>query len=312
MSLVRATRRPSEGRVAFWYVLPALVGLSLLSFLPIAYTIWIAFTNYDVYHLLNYHFVGFANFVALFAGPWASTFLPVLLWTFLFAILTSLLNYIGGFILALLLNNRKLGWSGGLYRSLLIIPWALPSTVTILVWSGILNHTFGALDLILHHLGLPKIPWLTSVPQAYIAILLVNFWLGFPFFMVSLLGALQSISTDLYEAAQLDGATTLQQHRYITLPLLLQFSFPLLLGTFGYNLNNFGVIYLLTGGGPPRLTSQFAGHTDVLASFIYNLTKNYYRYDLASATGVILFLIVGTFTLIQMRLFGVFSNPRRG
>jgi arabinogalactan oligomer/maltooligosaccharide transport system permease protein len=302
-----------EGRSAFFYVLPALITLIVLSFIPIGYTLWIAFTNFDLYHFFDYHFVGLANFFALFAGPWATSFLPVMIWTFVFAIVTSVVNFLGGLILAILLNNRKLGWSGSLYRSLLIVPWALPSTITILVWSGILNRSFGALDVILKGIGLPSIPWLTSIPQAYLAILLVNFWLGFPFFMVSLLGALQSISTDLYEAAQLDGATVLEQHRYITAPLLLQFSAPLLLGTFAYNLNNFGVIYLLTGGGPSRVSTQFAGHTDVISSFIYSMTLTYQRYGLASAAGVVLFIIVGAFSLIQMRAFGVFgSKPRRG
>ncbi|MCY0865414.1 MAG: ABC transporter permease subunit, partial [Sulfobacillus sp.] len=136
------------------------------------------------------------------------------------------------------------------------------------------------------------------------AIFLVNLWLGFPFFMVSLLGGLQSLPADILEAAMIDGATSWQVFRFITFPLLWRFSLPLLLGTFAFNFNNFSIVYLLTGGGPPRPTTAFAGTTDVLSTVIYNMTLTFNRYDIAAALGIILFLFVAGLTILQLKIAG--------
>ncbi len=297
MHILRARMEP------YGYLAPALVSMAVLSFLPIVYSIFVAFTNYDLYHFSQYSFVGLANFAAILNGPYANVFLPALVWTFVFSIGTTALNFAGGMALAMLLNQSELRFKG-LFRSLLIVPWALPSTITILIWAGLLNQTFGPVDSLLSHLGLPAVPWLVNPFWAKIAILLVNLWLGYPFFMVSLLGGLQSIGTDTLEAAALDNASAWQRFRHITFPLLWRFSLPLLMGTFAYNFNNFGVVYLLTGGGPPRVTTSFAGNTDTLSTVIYNMTLTYFRYDIAAAFGIILFIILAVLTLAQYRWLG--------
>lgn len=287
----------------YGYLAPALVSMAVLSFIPIVFSVFVAFTNYDLYHFSQYHFVGIANFVAILDGPYATVFVPTLVWTFVFSAGTTALNFAGGMVLALILNQPQLRLSG-LFRSILIVPWALPSTITILIWAGLLNQSFGPVDAVLAHLGLPSIPWLVDPVWAKVSILLVNLWLGYPFFMVSLLGGLQSVSGEMLEAAALDSAGAWQRFRHITFPLLWRFSLPLLMGTFAFNFNNFGIVYLLTGGGPPRLTTSFAGGTDVLSTVIYNMTLTYYRYDIAAAFGIVLFIILALLTLAQYRWLG--------
>lgn len=296
--------RPLRQRLEPWgYLWPALLSIVVLSFFPIAYSVYIAFTNYDLYHFTDFHFVGLANFLAILHGPYAQIFFPTLLWTLVFAIGTSLLNYAVGMVLALVLNNHRLK-GRSIFRTLLIIPWALPSTITVLIWQGLLNQSFGAVDHVFSLLGLPSVGWLVNPMWARVAILLVNLWLGFPFFMVSLLGGLQSLPQEVTEAAAIDGASRWSSFRYVTFPLLWRFSLPLLLGTFAFNFNNFGTVYLLTGGGPPRATTAFAGTTDVLSTVIYNMTLTYNRYDIAAALGIILFIFVGGLTLLQLKLAG--------
>lgn len=289
------------------YLWPALISIVVLSFFPIGYSVYIAFTNYDLYHFMHYHFVGFANFVSILHGPYASIFFPTLIWTLVFSIGTTLLNYAVGMGLALVLNNRATK-ARSVFRTLLIIPWALPSTITVLVWQGLLNQSFGAVDHVFTMLGLPAVGWLVNPLWAKVAILMVNLWLGFPFFMVALLGGLQSLPQEVVEASAIDGATRWSSFRFITFPLLWRFSLPLLLGTFAFNFNNFGTVYLLTGGGPPRATTAFAGTTDVLSTVIYNMTLTYSRYDIAAALGIILFIFVGGLTLVQLKLAGGFGE----
>jgi arabinogalactan oligomer/maltooligosaccharide transport system permease protein len=287
----------------YGYLAPALATMIVLSFVPIAYSVFIAFTNYDLYHFNQFHWVGLANFAEIFTGPYATVFMPTLAWTFVFSFGTTILNFAAGLALAILLNQPWLKFKE-VFRTLLIVPWALPSTITILIWSGLLNQSFGPVDALLAHLGLPAIPWLTDPFWAKVSILLVNLWLGYPFFMVSLLGGLQSIGPETLEAAAIDGASPWQRFRFITFPLLWRFSLPLLMGTFAYNFNNFGVVYLLTGGGPPRIDTAFAGSTDVLSTVIYNMTLTYFRYDIAAAFGIILFIILALLTLAQYRWLG--------
>ena len=192
-----------------------------------------------------------------------------------------------------------------LIRSLLIIPYTVPALITILIWRGMLNpRTWRDLP---HPEGLfgwaP--PWFTDEWWAKIAILIVNLWLSYPYFMLICSGALQSISEDYYDAAQVDGASPWQQFRNITLPLLLVAVGPLLVASFTFNFNNFNLIYLFNAGGPPMAgTPTPAGHTDILISYVYNLAFSGSRgvnYGFASAITIIIFFIVGAITLFQFR-----------
>jgi len=159
------------------------------------------------------------------------------------------------------------------------------------------------------------VPWLQDPVWAKVALVILNLWLGFPYMMIVCLGALQSINQEMYEAALVDGASSWQQFRHITLPLLMVSVAPLLIASFSFNFNNFSVIYLLTRGRPPIVGAQTpAGHTDILISYTYRLAFESGRgvdYGLASAVTLVIFLITGTLTFINFRFTGALEEVRK-
>lgn len=294
--------------IAYPFLIPALTSILIVTCLPILYTVFISFTNYNLYHIENYDIIGFKNYVEVMSGSIRSVFFPVLGWTVCFAAISTAGSYSIGLFLAILLNNPHMKESK-VYRSILIIPWALPATIAILAWQGLLNEQYGGLNNLLHTIGIMKnIPWMTDPFWARFGIIMVNLWLGFPYMLNVCLGSLQSISPIYYEAARIDGASKWQSFKNITLPLVTKVSVPLVIATFASNFNNFGNIYMITEGGPARLESQFAGYTDILASTTYKMTTWSNRYDLAATFSVLVFIIVGTLTLINMNLTGSFKE----
>lgn len=293
---------------AYPYLAPALISILLVTCLPIVYTVMLSFTNYNMYHLNDYSFVGVENYRTVFSGSIRNVFFPVLGWTICFALLSTAGAYLMGLILAILLNNPHMRESK-LYRAILIVPWALPSTIAILAWQGLLNEQYGGINQLLHMIGIAEnIPWLTNPFWARAGIIIVNVWLGFPYMMNVCLGGLQAISAEYYEAARMDGATKWQCFLNITFPRVTKLSIPLVISSFAANFNNFGNIYMITQGGPARVDNQFAGYTDILASTTYKMTTWSNRYELSATFSVLIFLIVGTFTLINMRLSGSFKE----
>lgn len=293
---------------AYAYLSPALISILFVTCLPIVYTVYISFTNYNMYHLTNFTFVGFQNYLTVLTGSIKNVFFPVLGWTICFAILSTAGSYAMGLGLAVLLNNPRMKESK-FYRAILIIPWALPSTIAILAWQGLLNEQYGGINNLLHLLAIAEnIPWMTDAFWARVGIIIVNVWLGFPYMMNVCLGGLQAIPNTYYEAASIDGASRFQSFRTITLPMVTKLSIPLVVSTFAANFNNFGNIYMITQGGPARVDNQFAGYTDILASTTYKMTTWSNRYELSATFSVLIFIIVGTFTLINMRLSGAFKE----
>lgn len=291
----------------YGFISPAILSMTVLSFVPIIYTIYIAFTNFNLNHFKNYQIVGFKNFADILTGPFKDVFLPVFIWTVVFAISATFLAYVIGLILAVLLNNKHM-WETNLYRAILIIPWGLPGTIAALTWTGLLNQQYGGINLILKNLHLPMIPWLIDPFWARVAIIIVSVWMGYPFMMNACLGALQAIPPELYEVADIDGATWFQKLRMITVPMLTSSALPLIISSFAYNFNNFGAAFLITGGGPPRTDTAFAGNTDLLVSSAYKMTMQFNRYDLGSALSIIIFLIIGTLSLINMKMTRAFEE----
>ncbi len=253
--------------------------------------------------------VGVDNYRSLFsAGEIRREFLRVFLWTMVFALGSVLLCFGFGLFLALVFNNPRMRGQK-LYRSLLIVPYALPGFMTALVWKGMLNQRFGVIN---RWLG-TDVAWLDGKWMPYVSILLVNTWLGYPYMFLVCTGALQGIPGDLTEAAMVDGASGLTRFRRITLPLLLVAVAPLLIASFAFNFNNFSLIYLLTEGKPPILGSD-AGRTDILISFVYKLAFGGGRdadYGLASAISLVIFFLVAGISAYGFRVSKKLEDMRR-
>ncbi|MEA2010220.1 MAG: ABC transporter permease subunit [Actinomycetota bacterium] len=254
-------------------------------------------------------FIGAKNYTRVATNPHIrEAFFQVFLWNMVFAILTVVLTFGMGLILAIVLHHYRMK---GLkfYRSVFIIPYAIPAFLSILVWRGLLNSSFGVINDTLAPLydllGMDPIRWLSDPTWAKVAVLLVNLWLGFPYMFLLATGALQSIPSDIQEAARTDGATGMRVFWKITFPLLMVALAPLLIGSFAFNFNNFNLIFLLTGGGPPVLGAAVpVGHTDILISFTFNLASAAGRgnnFGLAAAITMFIFLIVLVISAFSFR-----------
>ncbi|WP_018460497.1 ABC transporter permease subunit [Thermus oshimai] len=265
-----------------------------------------------LYRINTFGFVGFQNFARILAQANQALW-PVFLWNVAFAGLTVLLNAFFGLILGLILNNKALKFRN-LYRTLLVVSWALPGVITVQVWVALLNYNFGAINRLLGVLGVYPIPWLNDPDWAKVAVLLVNLWLGFPYMMTATLGALSTIPDELYEAARVDGATPWQALWGITLPLLEKPMMPILLSSFAFNFNNFYIIYLLTGGGPAeegRLATAQA--TDILISWAYKTAfsaEGQSAYGLGAAISILIFFLTVAISLVNFRLTGALREVR--
>jgi arabinogalactan oligomer/maltooligosaccharide transport system permease protein len=225
-------------------------------------------------------------------------FVQVFIWTIVFAFLSVATTFAVGMALALALEApikfRRF------YRGFLILPYAIPSFMSILIWRGLFNTEYGAINTIL---GL-NIDWFDSPWLAKFAVILVNLWLGFPYMYLIGSGALQSIPAELEEAASIDGASEKQTFYTIKLPLLLQILGPLLIASFAFNFNNFNIIYLLTGGGPTNaVEGEVAGATDILISYAYKTAfgSNFQDLGLSSAISMVMFVIVGAMSMYTLK-----------
>lgn len=252
---------------------------------------------------------GFKNFKSLISDSRLnSNFFKVLQWTLMWSFFSVLLTFSFGTFLAIVINDKGLELKA-LYRVLFIIPYSIPFFISVLIFKGMMNKDFGAINLLLVELGFDKIPWLETPFWAKISCLVVNLWLGFPYMFLVVTGILQSIPASLYEAAKLDGAGRIATFRHITLPLIMSAVGPLLVGSFAFNLNNFVGIYLLTGGGPPIPgATTAAGETDILISYTYRLAFEGGQgqdFGLASSIALFIFLIVSILTLINFKLSGM-------
>jgi arabinogalactan oligomer/maltooligosaccharide transport system permease protein len=246
--------------------------------------------------------VGFENFTKMFTDSRLSgPFLSVLVWTFAFAFLSVATTFFLGLFLAIVFNHPAVR-GRRIIRSLLILPYAFPGILAGLVWAGLLNRRFGFINQVL--LGGAEIPWLTDPWLAKLSIIGVNLWLGFPYMFIITTGALQAISSDVYEAAKIDGARAGRVFRSITLPLLMISVAPLLIASFAFNFNNFNLIYFVTEGGPNFPGSPIAvGATDILISLVYSVAfeSGTQQFGLASAMAIMIFIMVGLISWLGFR-----------
>jgi arabinogalactan oligomer/maltooligosaccharide transport system permease protein len=252
-------------------------------------------------------YIGLDNYKRINTPEIRGPFVRVFIWTFVFAIGSVLITFALGLLLALVFAHERLK-GRKFYRLAMVVPYALPSFMTALVWKGMLNQQFGVINRIF---GI-NWPWLDGQWLPYGSILLVNLWLGFPYMFLVCTGALQGIPGDLKEAAFVDGATGLHAFKRITLPLLLIAVAPLLIASFAFNFNNFNIIYLLTEGKPP-IPGSDAGRTDILISYTYKLAFAGGRgsdYGFASAISVIIFILVAGISAFSFRYTRAFEEVK--
>lgn len=300
----------SEG-FPYLMITPGFILLVFVVVFPILFGFSIAFTNYDLYHtppakLVDW--VGLKNFFNIFRlDLWRSTFFDVLQWTVVWTLIATTLQCAVGVLLAILVNQKDLKLKP-IIRTILILPWAVPGFVTILVFSGMFNETFGVINnSLLAALDIAPKAWMTDPFWTKTALILMQTWLGFPFVFAMTTGVLQAIPDDLYEAATIDGANTWQKLRTITLPLVLYSIAPIIITQYTFNFNNFNIIYLFNNGGPAVMGSN-AGGTDILVSWIYKLTMSSSQYAIAASITILLSIFVVGIALWQFRATNSFKQ----
>ena len=305
-----------QSSYAYIVLSPLLALLLFVSALPIIFGILIAFTNYNrdnLPPLSLVDWVGLSNFTAIFSiKAWSGTFLGVLTWTVVWAFIATVTTYLFGFIQAVILNSSRVRYPR-FWRSIYILPWAVPAMISALVFRSMFNGQFGPINQILLDWGLidQRIYWFTDPSNALLArvmALLVNLWLGFPYFMALIGGALTNIDKNYYEAAVLDGASSSQILRRITFPIIYRATAPLAVLAFVANFNNFGVIYFLTEGGPANSNYQFAGSTDLLITWLFTLTVDNRLYNIGAVMSIVIFVLVGTFSLWNLKRSRAFDE----
>ncbi len=292
----RATDSFIYHRRAYGYLSPAMLGLGVLVFIPVVYGIVLGFTN-RIYN--DFQFAGLTNYVAIlsdFDVTHPQNFYFTLGVTFLWTTVNVVLHVSIGLFLALMLNDQMLK-ARGVFRVLLIVPWAVPNYITALIWKQMFHREFGAINFFLAGFGVEPIAWFQSFWTSFFTNVATNTWLGFPFMMVVSLGALQSIPADLYEAAVVDGATRWQRFKDITLPLLMPALVPAVIVGSVWTFNMFNIIYLVSAGQPN-------GATDILITEAFRWAFERDNYGYAAAYSTIIFVILLVFTIVTNRITG--------
>ncbi|GFP19267.1 arabinogalactan oligomer / maltooligosaccharide transport system permease protein [Candidatus Hakubella thermalkaliphila] len=284
---------------------PAGIFLLFLTVLPLIFGMLIAFTNYSGPHNVPpralVDWVGFKIFMELFRLPLLrETFFGVAAWTITWALAATFTTFFEGLIMAVLINRHGIKLKR-FWRTIYILPWAMPGFISILIMRNMFNGHFGPINRYLEFIGLPAVPWFAETEWARTTAIIVNLWLGFPYFMAMMSGVISGISKDLYEAADVEGASSRQQFWKITVPLVLYMTAPLLIMGFAFNFNNFNMIYLLTSGLPSNASYFFAGDTDIFLSWIYKLTLERSQFHLASAVSIIIFIFLAGISIYNFK-----------
>lgn len=286
---------------------PPMLFIFAFTVLPLIFMICMAFTNYSKLgnHLMLFDWVGLDNFKALFdsSSILGSTFWSVLIWTLVWAFFATFSNYICGMILSIMIN-RKGTRAKGFWRFCFVLSCAVPMFVSLLIMRTMLQPE-GAVNVLLRNIGLiapdASLPFFTDPTWARVTVIVVNIWVGVPYTLLQLTGVLQNIPGELYEAARVDGANAVQIFGKITLPYMLYVTTPYLITTFTGNVNNFNIIYLLSGGDPVTDLSSTAGSTDLLVTWLYKLTVDKQYYNVGAVIGILTFIILAVGALLTYR-----------
>ena len=283
-------KKKTSSRGAHFYIAPALAALAVLTFYPVFYGFYLSLTDASQTKLGDESFIGLANFIEVFT---AEGFLQVTVFTLVWTLTNVIAHIVIGLFLALILNDKRIRGRVA-YRTIMLLPWAIPSYISVLIWRGVFEPGGLLNDLLGTDLNL-----LADPTGAQIVVILVNIWLGVPFMMMSLSGALQSIPREMYEAAEVDGVSDWDQFRHLTLPNLKSALVPLSLLGFIWTFNMFNVIYLMTAGGP-NLTYG-PGSTDILITYVYDVAFINGQYGLAAAWSVVIFAMLVVFSWRYMK-----------
>lgn len=286
---------------------PPMIFIVAFTILPLIFMICMAFTNYSKIdsHLVLFDWVGLENFKTLFdsSSILGSTFWSVLGWTLVWAFFATFSNYIFGMIISLMIN-RKETRAKGFWRFCFVLSCAVPMFVSLLIMRTMLQPE-GAINVLLRNLGLiasdASLPFFTDPTWARVTVIVINIWVGVPYTLLQLTGVLQNIPAELYEAAKVDGANAVQIFFKITLPYMLYVTTPYLISTFTGNVNNFNVIYLLSGGDPVTDMGATAGKTDLLVTWLYKLTVDKQYYNIGAVIGILTFIILAIGALFTYR-----------
>jgi arabinogalactan oligomer/maltooligosaccharide transport system permease protein len=287
--------RPAQKAFIVFLVVPSFLILAAVVFYPFVYNVVISLSNMNLRHIKDWSLVGLQQYYKVFFEPTQPNFYLVFLKTIIWTVVNVFFHVTLGVALALLLNQRDIK-GRPLFRTLLILPWAIPQYIVALTWRGMFNYEYGSINLIItKYLNLPAVEWLKSPAEAFLACILTNVWLGFPFMMVIALGALQSIPHEFYEAANIDGASWWHKLRHITIPLLRPVMVPAItLGTV-WTFNSLNIVWLVSNAGEP------SDQTHILVSFVYKAAFNLYRYGYAAALSMVIFAILLVFSLYFMK-----------
>ncbi len=283
----------SKHFIAF-LVVPSFVLLAAVVFYPFFYNLLLAFGNMNLTKIRDWQFIGLRQFIKIFTEPSQPDFYNVFGKTIIWTVVNVTFHVVLGVFLALLLNQKIRGKA--IYRTLLILPWAIPQYIVALTWRGMFNYEYGSINAILtRYLSLPAVEWLRSPAEAFLACIITNVWLGFPFMMVVALGALQSIPQELYEAAEIDGASSWHKLKTITIPLIRPVMIPAITLGIVWTFNNLNIVWLVSNGGEP------SDNTHILVSFVYKAAFNYYSFSYAAALSLVIFLLLFVFSTVFMR-----------
>lgn len=300
-----------DNRLHVLLLFAPLTGILIFTILPLIFMISMAFTNYSKIDskLILFDWVGLKNFIDIlnFNSSLGQTFWSVAAWTIVWAVLATALNYILGMLLAIIIN-RKDTHGKSFWRFWFILSIAIPQFVSLLIMKTMLQPS-GAVNTLLLGAGLidSPLPFLTNPTWARATVIIINLWVGIPFTMIQVTGILQNIPHELYESAKVDGANSFVIFTKITLPYMLFVTTPYLITQFTGNINNFNVIYLLTGGAPTPVGST-AGKTDLLVTWLYKLTIDQQYYNLGAVIGILTFVILSIVSLITYRSSGSYKN----
>lgn len=290
--------------------LPTL-GIAAFGVLPLIFMISIAFTSYDSKHVTLFSWVGLANFAKVFSNASGDInlriFMSVLTWTLVWAFFATFLNFFLGMFLAMIINRRTTRLKS-LWRGLFSLSIAVPQFVSLLIMHTMLQPT-GAINRLLMSWGWidHSLPFFTNTLWARVTVIVINLWIGIPFTIMQITGILQNVPAELYEASRVDGASWWQSFKHVTMPYIIFVLTPYLITTFTGNVNNFNVIYLLSGGSPTPVGSS-AGKTDLLITWLYKLTVDKDNYNVGAVIGILTFIVLAVVSLITYRNSGSYKN----